>query len=135
VRRNKPADVVDGCWDTSTTPPKFIAEPTTFSSQPDSKCNTLYPSYAFPRHVAGGPLVANIIACRLKAVDMDDYAVPFTSAEMDRLRSIFPKGVCDWSKKGVKQTAGVPWASFGPSPDNLVFDVTDTRKEHDDHDD
>ncbi len=136
VRRNKPADVVDGCWDTSTTPPKFIAEPTTFSSQPDSKCNTLYPSYAFPRYVAGGPLQANIIACHLKAVDMDDYAVAFTSAEMDRLRSIFPKGVCDWSRKGVKQTAGVSWASFGPSPDNLVFDVTDTRKgHHDDHDD
>ena len=135
VRRNKPADIVDGCWDTSTTPPKFIAEPTTFSSQPDSKCNTLYPSYAFPRYVAGGPLVANIIACRLKRVDMDDYAVPFTSAEMDRLRSIFPHGVCDWSRKGVKQTAGVPWASFGPSPDNLVFDVTDTRRRHRDDDD
>jgi len=143
VRRNKPADVVDGCWDTSTTPPKFIAEPTTFSHQPDSKCNTLYPSYTFPRYVAGGPLVANIIACRLKAVDMDDYAVAFTSAELDRLRGIFPKGVCDWSKRGVKQTAGVPWASFGPSQDNLVFDVTDTGKERhegrrdddDDHDD
>ena len=125
VRRNKPADTVDGCWDTSTTPPSFIAEPTTFSSQPDSRCNTLYPSFAFPRYVAGGPLVANILKCQLKPVDFGDYAVPFTSAEMDRLMSIFAGGVCDWSKPGVNQTAGVPWASFGPSPDNLVFDVAE----------
>jgi hypothetical protein len=124
VRRNKPADVVDGCWDTSTTPPRFIAEPTTFSSDPDSECNTLYPSYGFPRYVAGGPLQANIIKCQLKPVDFRDYAVPFTSAEMDRLLRIFPEGVCDWSKPGVNQTGVVPWASFGPSPDNLVFDVT-----------
>ena len=134
IRRNKPADVVDGCWDTSTTPPTFIAEPTTFSSQPDSKCNTLYPSYANPRYVAGGPLQANILACHLKRIDMDDYAVPFTSAQMDRLRAVFPDGVCDWSKKGAEQTPGVPWASVGPSPDNQIFDVTDTGHGHHHHD-
>jgi Tannase-like family of unknown function (DUF6351) len=44
--------------------------------------------------------------------------------ELMRLHSIFPDGVCDWSKRGVNQTGVVPWASFGPSPDNLVFDVT-----------
>ncbi len=124
VRRNRPADVTDGCWDTSTSPPSFIAEPTTFSSQPDSRCNTLYPSYAFPRYVAGGPLAANHLKCQLKPVDFGDYAVPFASAEMDRLLRIFPGGVCDWSKPGVNQVGVVPWASFGPSPDNLVFDVT-----------
>jgi hypothetical protein len=26
----------------------------------------------------------------------------------------------------------VPWASFGPSPDNLVFDVTRDGREYDD---
>jgi hypothetical protein len=38
--------------------------------------------------------------------------------------------VCDWSKPGVNQTPVVPWASFGPSPKNLVFDraaATSTR--------
>jgi len=29
-----------------------------------------------------------------------------------------------------ERPAGVPWASFGPAPENPVFDVT-----HDDHDD
>jgi len=56
--------------------------------------------------------------------DLRDYDVIFTGAELTRLQSIFPDGVCDWSKRGVNQTGVVPWASFGPSPDNLVFDVT-----------
>jgi Tannase-like family of unknown function (DUF6351) len=60
----------------------------------------------------------------LKPIDVNDYDVIFTAAELTRLSAIFPDGVCDWSKPGVNQTGVVPWASFGPSPDNLVFDVT-----------
>ena len=51
----------------------------------------------------------------------------FTPAEWARLRRIFVAGVCDWSKAGVAQTPVVPWASFGPAPENLVFDVTKAR--------
>ncbi len=40
-------------------------------------------------------------------------------------RRAFAHGVCDWTKKGKSQTEVVPWASFGPAPENLVFDVTD----------
>jgi len=127
IVRNKPANAVDGCWQSTT---QFIAEPQTFGRAPDSTCNTLFPSYAFPRYVAGGPLAADNLKCRLQPVDRRDYGVSFTDAEFARLRSIFPDGVCDWSKKGVSQTQVVPWASFGPAPENLVFDVT-----HDDHDD
>jgi hypothetical protein len=47
-----------------------------------------------------------------------------TTAEMARLQAIFPSGVCDWSQAGVGQTMTVPYASFGPSQSNLVFDVT-----------
>ena len=121
VSRDKPAAAVDGCWSSATT---FIAEPQVFGRLPNTQCNTLFPSYAFPRYVAGGPLAANIIKCQLKPVDLNDYQVNFTSAELTRLHNIFPNGVCDWSKPGVNQTGVVPWASFGPSPDNLVFDVT-----------
>jgi hypothetical protein len=56
VIRNKPAEAVDGCWASAT---EFIAEPQTRSSQPDTQCNTLFPSYTFPRYIAGGPLAAN----------------------------------------------------------------------------
>jgi hypothetical protein len=120
VVRDKPSAAVDGCWSSPTT---FIAEPQTFSRLPNSQCNTLFPSYAAPRLVAGGPLAANVIKCQLKPLDASDYTVTFTSTEWSQLQAVFPNGVCDWSKTGVNQTGVVPWGSFGPSPVNLVFDI------------
>ena len=122
--RDKPAAAVDGCW---TTPTDFVAEPQTFSREASTPCNARFPSYGFPRLVAGGPLAADVLKCQLKPIDPKDYAVAMTPSERARLRRIFPAGVCDWSKPGVGQTALVPWASFGPAPENLVFDLTRTR--------
>jgi len=132
IVRNKPANAVDGCWASAT---QFIAERQTFGSAPTSTCNTLFPSFAFPRYVAGGPLAADNLKCRLERVERRDYSVAFTDAEFARLKRIFPNGVCDWSKAGVEQTGVVPWGSFGPAPENLVFDITDPRRHHDDDDD
>src|SRR5262249_47512681 len=115
VIRNTPAAAVDGCYDTNP-PPEFIQEPQTWSSQPDSQCNTLWPSYSFPRKVAGGPLSASIIKCQLKPIDLNDYEVAFTPEELDRLHSIFPTGVCDWSRRGVNQVPVQVGISFGPAP-------------------
>jgi hypothetical protein len=124
VVRHRPAEAVDGCWvEAADKPAAFIAERQTFGSRPDSKCNTAYPSSSFVRQVAGGPLDANVLKCEMKPIDAKDYVAPFTSPELQRLRAIFPGGVCDWSKSGVSQTRVVPWASFGPAPENLVFDV------------
>lgn len=121
VVRHKPAAAVDGCWTSATS---FIAEPQTFSRLPDSQCNKLFPTFAFPRYVAGGPLKANVFKCRLKPIDASDYAVSFTAAQMERLHAVFAGGVCDFSRPGVGYRPTVTWPSFGPSPDNLVFDVT-----------
>ena len=123
VIRNRPDDLVDGCW-TKELSPRFIREPQTWSREPDSKCNSLWPSYSNPRKVAGGPLAANKFKCQLKPIDVSDYAVTFMDAELQRLRNIFPNGVCDWSRPGVNQTRVVPFASVGPSPVNQIFDVT-----------
>lgn len=121
--RTRPAAAVDGCWVTDTgTAPAFIAERQTFSSKPDSRCNEKYPSSAFTRYVAGGPIDANVLKCQLKPIDAKDYAA-FTPADTRRLSTIFPGGTCDFSKPGVNQTRVVPWASFGPAPENLVFDI------------
>lgn len=124
VIRHKPAAAVDGCWSTAT---QFIAEKQTFAAQPNSKCNQLFPSYAAPRLVAGEPLTGDVLKCQLKPVDPNDYKIKFTAPEWLRLRSIFPTGICDWSKPGVDQVALVPWSSFGPSTDNLVYSVARTR--------
>ena len=119
VLRAKPASGVEGCYDKST-PPAFIAEKLVFTSQPVSKCSSLYPVYSSPRLEAGGPLSADVLKCTLKPVDPRDYRVPFSSAEMATLTAIFPDGVCDWSKPGVNQVPVVTWASFGPSPRNRI---------------
>lgn len=132
VARNKPDAARDGCWASSA---QFIAEPQTFGSAPNSTCNTQFPSFGFPRLVAGGPLAADIMKCRLKPVSARDYTATLTSAEMDRLQGIFPRGVCDWSRRGVGEARVVPWASFGPAPENLVFDITNRDGDHRDHDD
>jgi hypothetical protein len=121
VLNNRPGALVDGCWPSNT---QFVAEPQTLSSQPNTTCNTVYPSWTNPRFVAGGPIQANVYKCQLKPIDQADYKVAFSQAEMTRLTMIFRSGVCDWSKPGVNQTGVVTWPSFGPSPDNLVFDVT-----------
>jgi hypothetical protein len=125
--KNKPAAAVDGCWSSAT---QFIEERQTFGRLPNSQCNTLFPSFAFPRYVAGGPIAANIMKCELKPIQLGDYAVTLTPAEVSRLYRIFPRGVCDWSRRGVNQTGVVPWASFGPSPENLVYDITGTLQEN-----
>jgi hypothetical protein len=121
VIADKPADVVDGCWTSAT---NFVRERQTFSRENTTTCNAAFPSHAFPRYVAGGPLAANIMKCQLKPADAKDYTASFTPDELARLKRIFPDGVCDWTRRGVAQTGVVPWASFGPAPENLVFDVS-----------
>lgn len=123
VVADKPAGAVDGCFTPSLTP-QFIAEPQTRSTLPNSQCNTLYPSYSVTRIEAGGPDGADKLKCVLKPVTASDYRVTFTSAQTTRLNAVFSTGVCDWSQPGVNQVPLVPYASFGPSPVNLVFDVT-----------
>jgi hypothetical protein len=117
VVANKPADVVDACWSGGVK----IVEPQTLSGT--GQCNTLFPVGLAPELVAGAPIALDIIKCQLKPIDMSDYAVAFSSEELAQLNAIFPNGVCDWSKPGVEQVKSVPWASFGPSPVNLLFDV------------
>jgi hypothetical protein len=123
VIARKPAAATDGCFTRSTTP-QFIAEAQTLGNSATTQCNAVWPSWSFPRREAGGPLAADQLKCQLKPVAASGYAVAMTPAELTRLRTIFPDGVCDWTQTGASQTTTVPWASFGPSPSNLVFDIT-----------
>jgi len=78
-----------------------IVEPATY--QGGGVCNILYPAFSTPRMVAGGPLANNVLKCRLKPINYADYRVTFTNAEKAQLGSIFPSGVCDYSRPGVGQ--------------------------------
>jgi len=98
VIRNKPAWVKDACWETNGT-----RHDETFTRTGPSVCNSLFPIYSTVRIEAGGTLAGDVLKCRLKRIDSGDYAVSFSAAQKARLQAIFPSGVCDWSKRGVKQ--------------------------------
>ncbi len=99
ILRAKPADLVDSCW---TPDGERIVEPQTITG---GRCNEMYPTFAGPRAVAGGPASNNVLKCQLKAIVFSDYKVTFSDAEKARLRAIFPNGVSDYSRPGVEQQA------------------------------
>ncbi|RZU03238.1 hypothetical protein EV645_7264 [Kribbella rubisoli] len=92
----KPDTLVEGCRG----PDGFVAQP--LNRDPASRCEQLFPSASFPREVAGAGVAADIIKCKLRALVRSDYPA-FSDAQWTRLRTIFPGGVCDWSKPGVGQ--------------------------------
>lgn len=98
VVKYKPADAVDAYFDADG---KKHPEPLMLAGP--SEANRLYPFFSDPRVVAGGPLSADVIKCRLKPVDMSDYKVAFSSGQRSRLARVFPDGVCDFSKPGIGQ--------------------------------
>ena len=98
VVKHKPAAAVDACW---TATGKRIDERATFDG--NGKCNTLYPVHSEPRLVAGAPLTNEVSKCQLKPIDFGSYKVSFTDAQKSRMKAVFPKGVCNYSKAGVGQ--------------------------------
>ena len=99
LRRAKPTDLVDACWNTDETPKRIVEKQEYRAGQ----CRDLYPAFSFPRGVAGAPIANDVIKCQLKPLSASDYKATFTADEMTRLRRIFSEGVCDWSKPGVGQ--------------------------------
>jgi hypothetical protein len=97
IERAKPVNLVDACYDAAG---NRTVEAQTFSG---GHCNTLYPTFPAPRMIAGGPVTNDVLKCQLKPVDPGDYRVALTDSDLLRLRTVFPEGVCDWSKPGVGQ--------------------------------
>jgi hypothetical protein len=98
IVRAKPATAADGCWDAEGT---RIDEVATFDGP--GRCNTLFPNHKNPRLVAGSPVADDIGKCQLKPIDPRDYTASFSADEMQRLRRVFPSGVCDYTRPGVNQ--------------------------------
>jgi hypothetical protein len=98
VVRNKPAEAVDACWDADG---NKIVEPTSFNGK--GKCNILYPVHGEPRLVAGAPLTNDVLKCQLKPIQYSDYKVAFTDEQKARMATVFPSGVCDFTKPGIEQ--------------------------------
>lgn len=116
---NKPITLSDVCWDNSGDSRIKIEETQTFAGT--SRCNELYPAYPTPRHVAGAPLANDIVSCQLRPINASDYSVRFSIEQIAELNTIFPNGVCDWSRGDASAARHQgTWISFGPSPVNLL---------------
>ena len=118
VVQAKPADVVDNCWDARGEGERVnVRESLAFAGT--GACGEMYPAYPTPRHVAGAPLTNDVVSCHLKPLDPTDYEVDFTGEEWAALETIFPDGVCEWSR-GDAHSEGYQgtWLSFGPSEVN-----------------
>lgn len=99
VVRNRPQDLVDSCWTPGGERIRERQVPTG-----DTRCNRLYPVYASPRLVAGGPVASDVISCRLAPPVRTDYPA-MTDAHWTRLGAVFADGVCDFTRPGVDQQA------------------------------
>ena len=111
VAGNKPPRATDRCFDSLGR--EIAAGPNVWNGIIDDKpagaCTQRFPTFSTPRRLAGGPLEQSIFKCQLipveQAVGRGFYGQWSPSAaEVDRLRNIFPQGVCDYSKPD----AGLP---------------------------
>ncbi len=98
VVRHKPAEAVDAYGDASG---KKHVEKASFDGT--GNFNVLYPVHSESRMVASAPLTNDIYKCQLKPINFGDYKVSFTDAQKSRLKTLYPAGVCDFSKPGVGQ--------------------------------
>lgn len=141
----KPDAAVDGCWDTDGTPLDSgdgvwdgavelalsgegawtDTAPAAVDGVTVGACAARFPINSTSRFIAGGPITNDVYKCHLKsvrtAVSDGDYGEWTTTGEQtDRLESIFPDGVCDWSLRSVgypgDHTRAGRDAKSGPGP-------------------
>jgi hypothetical protein len=107
---DKPTNATDACFD-------GIGQ-----QIPDqSLCPTIFKQYENPREAAGLGRALDIAKCQLKPLDRSDYSATLTDAQWTQLKSVFPDGVCDWSKPGVGQQGAVPWLSYQDGPGGVAL--------------
>jgi hypothetical protein len=106
---DKPGDVGDRCTNGAGV------------SLPSEVCDETVAAYASPRIAAGGPLADDVLACQLKPLRRDDYAVSFTDAQWAQLRQAFPTGVCDYSRPGIGQRGAIGWLTFQDAKGHVVY--------------
>ena len=100
--RNKPAALVDSCYDAS------LQKITNAAA-----CSQLFPYSKDPRLVAGAPATDDVFKCALKAVDAADYKPALDASQLAAVRAAFPSGVCDFTKAPAERVPlADTWLSF-----------------------
>ena len=111
VVADKPSDISDECWNGAGT---LLSH---------SLCPAgVVPVYGTPRTVAGDAITTDDNKCRLEPLNRGGYgSVQFTDAQWASLKSVFPNGVCDYSKLGVSQQPTVPWLSYQTARGRVIY--------------
>jgi hypothetical protein len=108
VIADKPAGASDACW--------IGGQRVDGVAQigANNQCETTYPPHSLPANAAGKPLDSIAAKCQLEPISDADYP-GFGPNQLNRLRTAFPDGVCDWSKPGVDEArVDGTWKQFGP---------------------
>lgn len=109
---NKPADLKDACF--SGVGLKLF----------DGICDSpVVPVYGTPRTVAGDAITTDTNKCQLKPLDRTDNYGPLglNDAQWARMQTLFPDGVCDFSKPGVSQQPTIPWQTYQESDGRVIY--------------
>ena len=115
IVKNKPSDLDDACF--SGIGIKLF----------NGLCGDLIvPVYGTPRMVAGDAITTDTNKCQLKPLNRsDNYGlIPFTDEQWKKMQTLFPDGVCDFSKPGVGQQATIPWQSYQDSINKIIYGGT-----------
>ncbi len=104
ILRHKPVDAVDACYIDGVKVTDL------------NLCRATFPHYADPRIAAGAPMSNDMLKCRLKPLNPRHYTDAFTAGQWSKLRTIFPHGVCDYSKPGIERVPSMPWLTYAHGP-------------------
>ncbi|RMH55628.1 MAG: hypothetical protein D6685_13840 [Bacteroidetes bacterium] len=105
VAGNKPARATDSCFDADGTL-IYAGEDAwagILDDEPPGPCTQRFPIYSTSRIVAGGPITGDVFKCHLQPVEDAITAGVYgawqpTPAQIERLKAIFPTGVCDYTR-------------------------------------
>jgi hypothetical protein len=109
---DRPSNVSDECWN---------GAGTLLSNQ---LCGTsVVPIYGTPRTVAGDSITTDANKCQLKALNRSDNYGPvaFTNAQWAQMQTIFPTGVCDYTKTAVSLQPTVPWLTYADGAGSVIY--------------
>jgi hypothetical protein len=122
IIHDKPSDVTDECYNGAGT---MLSH---------SLCPAAVVNLAkTPRMVAGDAITTDNNKCQLKPLVHSDYVeniggvsvpVPFTDAEWAQLQTIFPNGVCDFTKPGEGQQPTTPWMTYQDANGQVIYGGT-----------
>lgn len=82
---------------------------------------TLLTRLSTPREQAGDDIANDRVSCRLRPIDPADYRKKLNQRQLAELAEIFPKGVCDYSRRGVGQGPAQTWLTYQDSAGQVVY--------------